>query len=254
MLYDRRVQRLATVALALLAALVLAAAGYVIAHGDDVPSGARTAATTRAASAGAGPTSARPSGAPASTNAGPAVVAFLGDDWTSGVAASSTSKRFTARLAEGLGVRERNFGADHSGYAAGSGGNAEYAARVDDVVAAKPDVVVVSGGRNDVLQDEAARAADNARTLFATLHRRLPHASLVAVAPMWGDSEPPGELATLATAVRKAVTAAGGRYVDLPDPIRGRSEDMATDADPNDKGYAAVAAALEPKLRPLLPG
>jgi lysophospholipase L1-like esterase len=45
----------------------------------------------------------------------------------------------------------------------------------------------------------------------------------------------------------------GGTYLDIPDPIHGHPGFMADAADPNDRGYAAIAAALEPQLALLLP-
>jgi lysophospholipase L1-like esterase len=70
---------------------------------------------------------------------------------------------------------------------------------------------------------------------------------------MWGDSDEPAAVREIGNVVKDAVTAAGGRYLDLPDPIRGHPSFMADAADPDDAGYAAIAAALEPKLEPLLP-
>jgi lysophospholipase L1-like esterase len=179
---------------------------------------------------------------------GKAVVAFLGDDWAAGVGASEKSKRFTSLVSKDLDVRERNFGVDGSGYAAASSSDKNYAARVAQVVAVKPQVVVVTGGRNDVVQDEADTAATDAGKLFAALHSRLPNAQLVAVAPMWGDSAPPDELATLAKAIKAAVNSNGGTYLDISDPVRGHPSYMAGDADPGDAGYAAIARALRTPL------
>jgi lysophospholipase L1-like esterase len=60
-------------------------------------------------------------------------------------------------------------------------------------------------------------------------------------------------MVALGSAVRQGVTAAGGTYLDLPDPIHGHPSYMADLADPNNQGYAAIAAALAPDLQPLLP-
>jgi lysophospholipase L1-like esterase len=188
-----------------------------------------------------------PAGTTEASSAAP-VVAFLGDDWTLGVGASATSRRFTTVVSRGLKLSERNFGLDGAGYAKSTG----YRSRVDDVVAAKPAVVVVSGGRNDARGDPAT-AARQIQTLFADLHRRLPQAVLVALAPFWGDSDLPAELTVLGQAIKQAVRDVGGAYVGLADPIHGHPEFMADQADPNDDGYAAIAAAVEPELAKRLP-
>jgi lysophospholipase L1-like esterase len=180
------------------------------------------------------------------------VVAFLGDDWTAGTGASGPKHRFTTLVSHDLHLVERNFGADGTGYAKATSSDGDYASRVAAVVAAHPDIVVVAGGRNDK-SDSSATVASRARSLFSTLRAQLPHATLVALAPMWGDSDEPAVVGEIGNVVNDAVTAAGGKYLDLPDPIHGHPNFMASAADPDDAGYAAIAAALEPKLTPLLP-
>jgi lysophospholipase L1-like esterase len=181
------------------------------------------------------------------------VVAYLGDDWTAGRGASSRAKRWTTLLSKQLGVSERNFGAAGTGYAKSSGHAGSYRSRVAAVVAAHPDVVVVSGGRNDA-RLAPAKVTVQARTLFETLHAKLPKAILIGLPPFWGDSATPVTLVPLAQAIKTAVMAAGGFYLDVPDPLFGHPKYMADAADPNDKGYAAIAAALKAKLLTLAQG
>lgn len=244
------------------AIVVFAAAGYVIARDTTVPQAGQTpgySATTQAGASAlapatdAGPgTAARSAPAAAQgTGAAGAVVAFLGDDYTTGVGASSTDKRFSTLVCARLGLREKNFGIAGAGYAKAAQGRT-YADRVDDIVAAHPDVVVVSGGRNDVY-DDMNTLTDAAHDLFATLRQKLPDAVLVAIAPWWGDSDHPPALDQIAEAVRSAVREAGGHYLALADPLHGHPEWMADAADPNDAGYAHLADAVARALAPLLP-
>jgi lysophospholipase L1-like esterase len=257
--YDVLMRRVGGALIVLLAAAVCAAAGYVIAHNDDVPDAGQTpslpASITAVAQPSAVPSTPQSSAAGTSTSATTAtsrpIVAFLGDDWTKGVGASKKSKRFSTQLSNRLHFVERNFGADGTGYAKSGPSDGPYVSRVKRVVDAHPAVVIVSGGRNDA-SDYPATAADAAKALFAELHRDLPNAKLIAIAPFWGDSDEPPELVAFAKAVQQAVTAVGGSYVDVPDPIHGHPEYMGNAADPNDKGYAAIAAALQPKLAALL--
>jgi lysophospholipase L1-like esterase len=189
--------------------------------------------------------------APQSTVAAP-VVAFLGDDWTAGIGASAKAKRFTTRVCAQLQVTERNFGIDGAGYAKSGAGGDDYRSQVAKIVAADPAIVVVSGGRNDY-SDDADTTAAAVHALFAQLHEKLPNAKLVAIAPFWGDSDLPPEMIALSDAVHSGVTDAGGTYLDIADPVHGHPEYMADDADPDNAGYAAIAAALEPELSSLLP-
>ena len=241
-------QRLSSWLIGVLALAVFAAAGYVITKKDPVPDAGTVLPVTAVSDPSSGGSSTASSSQPLACR----VIAFLGDDWTAGLGASAKAKRFTTLLAAQLGAEEKNFGGDGSGYAtAGSSGDGAYDSRVDDVVAAKPAVVVVSGGRNDT-NDYLPTLRKQIKALFAQLHSRLPKATLIAVAPMWGDSDAPGQLTPVASAVQQYVTAAGGRYVGLEDPIHGHPGYMSDAADPNDKGYAAIAKALAPRIRTLV--
>jgi lysophospholipase L1-like esterase len=236
------------VLLAVAGVAVVAGAVYVISTNHaPATNGHRTAGGPTTSRSKADPPSSQPTKKPK-----PLVVAFLGDDWTAGTGASSHKHRFTTLVSHDLSVTERNFGADGTGYAKATSSDGDYTSRVADVVAAHPDVVVVSGGRNDAT-NLLATVASRARSVFDELHSKLPDATLVAVAPMWGDSAKPPEVVAIGQAVKGAVTAAGGKYLDIADPIRGHPGFMANAGDPDDNGYAAIAAALEPKLKALLP-
>ncbi len=254
--------RAANIALAVLAVLVVGAAVYVIANNKAPESQRQPAAagshssttsqqtpsvtiTDGPSSLGIDPTSVGMGGSAPT-------IAFLGDDWTAGIGASAKAKRFTTLVCTQLQVIERNFGLNGAGYAKAGTSGGDYRSQVAKIVAAEPTIVVVSGGRNDY-SDDAATTAAAAHAMFANLRTKLPDAKLVAIAPFWGDSDLPPEMVALSNAVRKAVTDAGGTYVDITDPVHGHPNYMADDADPNNQGYAAIAAALEPKLAGLLP-
>lgn len=231
---------------------VLVAAGYVLFHHDPVPrAGGQTSRIPNPSTPGAAASHSSPSGS-SSTATGPELTAaFIGDDWTAGVGASSPADRFTTRVCAALHLHEVNVGVNQAGYAESSE-HSGYQAQVAPAVRAHPDLVVVSGGRNDSVDLPATDAAA-ASTLFHTLRAKLPHAVIVAVAPMWGNSPMPPMMKRLGRFVRRAVTAVHGTYLAVPDPIEGHPNEMADDADPNDAGYAAIARALTPALRPLLP-
>lgn len=225
------------------AVIVFGVAGYVIAQ-QSVPaqSGATPGYSVAPGSTGQASDAAVAAGT---------LVAFVGDDWTAAAGAGSAGKGFVAQVGVALHVTVRAFSVAGGGYAKPSPQGQTYADLVAAVAAAHPTVVVVSGGRNDV-GDFVPTMQQAAAQLFAALHRALPQAALVAVAPWWGDSDQPAALAPIAAGVQAAVTAGGGTYLDLPDPLHGHPEWMADAADPNASGYAAVAASLVPRLRPLL--
>lgn len=243
-------RRLTAIVTVIAAVIVFALAGYVLTENDPVPD-AGTTPTTADQRLPSGAVSVTPTSSRNSRSGN--VVAFLGDDYTVGIGASTKSKGFTALLSAQLNITGKVFGSDQAGYAKASSGGKTYADYVDAVVATHPDVVVVTGGRNDQV-DLPASVASAARHLFAQLHTKLPNAELVAVRPFWGDSPAPKTITDVASEVKSAVTHAGGIYLDVPDPLEGHPGWMADAADPNDAGYAAIAAAIEPKLATLLPG
>ena len=235
------------VLLAVTGVAVVASAVYVIST-NHAPAksehGAAGAPTTSRSKAD--PPSSKPTKKPK-----PLVVAFLGDDWTAGIGASSHKHRFTTLVSHDLQVTERNFGADGTGYAKATSSDGDYTAgRRRGRGAPRRRGRVRRPQRRDNL---LATVASRARSLFDDLHSKLPDATLVAVAPMWGDSDKPPEVVAVGQAVKSAVTAAGGKYLDIADPIHGHPGLMADAGDPDDDGYAAIAAALEPKLKALLP-
>jgi lysophospholipase L1-like esterase len=124
-----------------------------------------------------------------------------------------------------------------------------YEQMVPEAIAAKPDVVVVSGGRNDAdeyrsIESERAEGAA-VRATFETLRRGLPHAEIVAISPIWDAGPAPLGIARLRADVAAAVLSVGGTYVDIGEPLAGRPEWLAKDrVHPNERGHAAIADSV----------
>ena len=261
------VNRVWTALLIALTAAVMGGVVYVLGHNTKVPQAGQTPGFTPPVTQPITSTETTPSTSPAtpvssgvaattssssSTAHTTTLIAFLGDDYTHGLGGSGGSATFPALIAMALNVRQQSFYLDNAGYAKSGNNGKTYADLVSAVVAAHPDIVVVSGGRND-RADDPSTLASKASALFAALHQGLPDAKLVAVAPWWGDSSQPAVLQTVGTDIRDGVAAAGGTYLDLSDPLYGHPSWMANAADPNDQGYQAIAQSLEPKLQALLP-
>lgn len=182
----------------------------------------------------------------------PVRTVFLGDDYTAGVGASNSAHGWTAPVADALDLQATIVAEPEAGYAKPGVHGDNYRGLVGRVVAAQPAMVVVSGGRNDT-GDDAGTLRSDAAQLFVQLHRRLPEAELVTIAPWWGDSPHPGKLGKVDAAAKAGVEAVGGTYLDTPDPLRGHPTWMADAANPNDRGYAAIARSVTAALRPLVP-
>jgi len=198
-------------------------------------------------------TSATPFAPPA--NGGPTAV-FIGDSYVSGAGASDLGHRWTSIVSMYKLWTEENIGIGSTGYAlAAPGCGAERCGSFEEMagyaVTLNPPVVVVAGGTNDF--DEFVRdptAIVNAiYNTMGTLRTGLPTARIIAVGPSSAGAVPPFVTAYEGV-VRDAVNAIGGEFVSLTDP------DVVDESmlDPDgvhvdDKGHAAIAAAVEQALK-----
>jgi lysophospholipase L1-like esterase len=185
----------------------------------------------------------------ASARTGPKLVAFLGDSYAFGRGASGPSKRWTDLVSLKQGWVEENLSQEDTNYStAGAHRFTSYRARLGAVVATGAQIVVVSGGRNDVSVG-AAQFRGDVRAIFAGIHAGLPRARLFVVSPTWGNDPVPERVTVLISIVKDEAQRAGATYLDIGEPLFGHSSMMDGDGwHPNDAGHAAIAAAVEKAL------
>lgn len=207
--------------------------------------------------------SASPATAPSAPSVTPSVrqpaAVFIGDAYTAGVGSDGT--RWTTLVADRLGWTEVNLAHAGTGYltsatgakataACGQDRCPAYGEVVPDAVAASPDVVVISGGRIDATRDVTNAAA----TLFTNLRTKAPEARVVVLSPLWDDAAAPSYLTTEAKAVQKSAQKAGVEYVDIGQPLTGRTDLMTSDGVyPNAAGHRAIADVVAAKLAATTP-
>jgi lysophospholipase L1-like esterase len=143
-------------------------------------------------------------------------VGFLGDSVTLGSGATTALQGFAYTLTRLLGWELVNMNAQGgTGYVA-SGSFSNFPARVPQIVADTPDVVLVIGGHNDVASDPTTVVAPAVIATFQALRKSLPRAKLVYVGP-WGS--PRLGLGATYTAQYNAVVAAFAANPGLADAI-----------------------------------
>lgn len=190
----------------------------------------------------------------------PLRVAFIGDSYTAG-AGLGPHEAWPWLLGGEHGWTVWDFAEGGTGYVkqfASGGANAcgtdacpNYQQVVPDVVAAGPDVVIVSGGRNDGtrLTPDLGKAIT---AVYAAIRKGLPNAKIIAVAPVLAADDTPGSFSDFKPAVKAAAEAVGGAYVDLGAPLGGHPELIQKDGvHPTAAGQQALAAAADkvlPKL------
>lgn len=174
------------------------------------------------------------------------VVAFLGDSYSKGIGASTSGSRWTTLVSASMGWSELNLAEGGSGYTTTYlGQKTDYGIKLDVIAAAQPDIVVVSGGRNDYEAGTSSITRAVAASLYSAIKSAAPEAELVVTRPIWDSTRPPAEFATLGDGVHEAARTAGARYLDIGEPLTDRPEMIDPDGlHPNDAGHRAIAEAV----------
>lgn len=192
------------------------------------------------------------SATPLPTKAAPVKVASIGDSYSAGSGATNLDLGWVQQLGRNQAWQLQNFARGGTGYVAGTKDpvkakdacNREACPSYGEMIAeAKtfgPEVVIVSGGRNDYAietEDEVTAI----KGFYASLRQELPNAKIVAFSPLWDDDPAPASIPAIATAVKESVTAVGGVYLDSGQPLQGKPELLASDSKhPNDAGYKVL--------------
>lgn len=176
---------------------------------------------------------------------------ILGDSYTEGAGSSTTSRerRWSTLMSDAMEWDEVNLSVPGTGYAAGGAERRSFEFLIDEIVARSPDVVLVSGGRNDTWF-AATDVGAAATRLFARLAEDVPDAEVIVISPWWDDDAAPTTFDEAVDAIRVAAQTAGVRYLDTGQPLSGRAELLSPDGvHPNDDGHAALADAVLTALR-----
>ena len=185
------------------------------------------------------------------------VVVFLGDSYTAGARASSDGTQWVNLVSAAEGWEAHNLARGGTGFVNGVDGDTapvacgldycpSFTEMIAEAAALNPDVVVVSGGRNDANQD-AAQAAAGVEQFFTALREALPNATIIGTSVLWDDEPPPDTIPAMSEAVRTNLERIGGRYLDLGQPLT--ADKIDTDGvHPNDAGHQTIADAIQALL------
>jgi hypothetical protein len=185
---------------AVVGALVVGLAGFALTETNDEP-------------ANAGSVPQLPAATSTESNAEPQRAVFVGDSYTAGTGATDASTTFPQLVAGRMGWEAVNLGRGGTSYLATSdeaGCGLDYCPNylemIPAVVDAAPDIVVVSGGRNDQMSTEVAAQIDR---FYTELRAALPDAVIYATSPLGDDDPAPRSLVSMGAAVDAAVTNVG---------------------------------------------
>ena len=174
------------------------------------------------------------------------VVVFLGDSYSKGIGASTNGKRWTTLVSAAMGWSELNLAEGGSGYTTSYlGQKTDYAIKLDIVAAAQPDILVVSGGRNDYEAGTSSITGAVAVSLFQAIKAAAPNTEVIVTSPIWDSTVPPADFATLIDGVKTATESAGARYLDIGEPLADHPDMIDPDGlHPNDAGHRTIAGAV----------
>jgi lysophospholipase L1-like esterase len=170
---------------------------------------------------------------------------FLGDSYTTGWNGAGTGARgWPARVAKALGLRTVNLAVAGTGFVNPGWTGQPIGSRVSAAIRAKPDIVFIAGGHNDWRwpATTTAKAADAA---IDRLHRALPDAVLVIVAPIWASGAPPTRCLVLRDRLRRTAHSLDAIFIDpLADRWFAGSRQLMIGPDgvhPTNAGYRYIA-------------
>ena len=170
-------------------------------------------------------------------------VAFLGDSYTAGAGATAPPNVYARLVASEQGWSLTNLGQGATGYISPGPGptTTPFTARVDDVVAVRPDVVIVQGSLND-FGAEDRDIEEAARSVFSGIREGLPDAAVLVMGPTDPKDSPNAKRAI--AAVRRAAAANGMPFVNTESWLSDGSLLAEDGLHPNDKGHARLADGL----------
>ena len=179
------------------------------------------------------------------------VAAFIGDSLVQGVGGKGV--RWTTLTAEAKGWSEVNLGRGGTGFVTTAGPEGcglktcpSFPEMAPDAIEAQPDIVIISGGQNDGRAD----VADASLTLFSTLREALPDARIIVTSPPWRASATPAFLTSMGETLKRNAKTAGIEYLDIGNPLRGRTELFTDDGvHPNADGYRELAKVITRLIR-----
>ncbi|CAD5992328.1 SGNH/GDSL hydrolase family protein [Agreia sp. COWG] len=186
------------------------------------------------------------------TAPGGPVVAFYGDSYTLGTGASDPSKRWSTVISAERGWNEVNPSVNGLGFVNNRDRLPEGGDLVEQVIAAKPDILFITMGLNDNFS-MPERADDIEAAIhrdFTTIRNNLPRTRIIVVEPFWYTDDRPQSLDTISGWVEREGRAIGADLVPGASHwIEGHPEWMASDGlHPNDDGYAQIARRMDEEL------
>lgn len=147
----------------------------------------------------------------------PVRIVTIGDSIMAGYGLDP-AEAWPALLASHESATVTNLGCSGAGFVSVGDCDVPFAGLIQAAAAADPAIVIIQSSDNDDGEDDALAGATMS-TLVA-LRDALPHARIVGLSTLWNQPwEEPDEVRAGTSALRDAVTAVGGTFVDIGQPL-----------------------------------
>jgi acyl-CoA thioesterase-1 len=172
-------------------------------------------------------------------------VAVIGDSIESG-SGLRPAEAWPALVAVDRRWELENYSVPGAGFVTHAG-EQDFGAQVDQAIALRADMVLIGASDNDLGRDVSTVSAAMTAAV-ERLRTALPHARILGFNALTGQASD-GDLAPLNQALRNAVTAVGGHWLELGQPYRGRAGLVQNDGEhPTPAGQQAIAATVLERL------
>ena len=184
---------------------------------------------------------------PAESMSGPYRVSVIGDSFSSGLGAAVN---WPTLFAQGSEFAVTNVAVAGAGYVGGKGESSSFSDQIGNALAAKPNLVVVFGGINDVGKPSDL-VGQMASDLFTQITQLAPDARLLVLGPIWHTDPPPAVGIELSKSIQAPANALNIPFMSLIDErwLVGDGKVQADGVHPTDAGQRALAVHLGPIIR-----
>jgi acyl-CoA thioesterase-1 len=183
------------------------------------------------------------------TAAGPAEglrVAVIGDSIAAGLGVAQ-GEAWPSLLAEENGWRLSNLSSSGAGFVATDGDGDDFEPQITAAIDADAQLILVGASDNDLGADDGDARQATADAV-QRLRAGLPRAQIVGFGALTGEATDE-QLASVDRALRDAVAASGGVWLELGQPYRGREGLVQDDGEhPTAAGQRAIANAVRAAL------
>jgi lysophospholipase L1-like esterase len=240
---------IATASVAVLGAAAVAGIVVVAVMAAGAATADAGAAERTAASATTAPSASPTASAPSASGTRPSSVVTIGDSITAGLGLDG-SQAWPALIAAEDGIAVRNLGCSGAGFVATGSCGFDFAGLVAQASADDPDLVIIESSDNDFGQSDDDIAEATWRTVTA-LHAALPSATIVGLSTLWDQpGGTPAQVASTSAALENAITAVGGVYLDIGQPLRDDPDDLlqSDDEHPTASGQEVLGRTVRAAL------